>query len=389
MVPLESFEIMNTNAPSTTASSDKLLFTPGPLTTSLTVKQSMLRDLGSRDEEFVGCVKGIRQRLLTLAGVSQAVGFEAVLIQGSGTFAIESVVSSVIPLNGKLLVVVNGAYGQRIVQMAERHRIPTVVVRCSEDQHPSLSAIEAALRGDPGLSHVAVVHSETTSGIINPIDAIGRLVRSLGRLLIVDAMSSFGAVPIAMSEWGVDYLVSSANKCVEGVPGFGLVIARREPMLASEGSARTLSLDLQAQWRGLEGNGQFRFTPPTHSLLAFSTALDELNAEGGIEGRSQRYRKNHETLVAGMRALGFEPYVPEAYQGYIITTFPFPKDSRFSLEDFYQGLSRRGFVIYPGKLTQVDCFRMGNIGRLYPKDMEALVAAVRETLTEMGIQLAR
>ena len=239
MVPLESFEIMNTNAPSTIASSDKLLFTPGPLTTSLTVKQSMLRDLGSRDEEFVGCVKGIRQRLLTLAGVSQAAGFEAVLIQGSGTFAIESVVSSVIPSNGKLLVVVNGAYGQRIVQMAERHRIPTVVVRCNEDQHPSLSAIEAALRGDPGLSHVAVVHSETTSGIINPIDAIGRLVRSLGRLLIVDAMSSFGAVPIAMSEWGVDYLVSSANKCVEGVPGFGLVIARREPMLASEGSART------------------------------------------------------------------------------------------------------------------------------------------------------
>ncbi|MBI3867567.1 MAG: 2-aminoethylphosphonate--pyruvate transaminase [Verrucomicrobia bacterium] len=379
----------DTDATSSTApraSSDKLLFTPGPLTTSMTVKQSMLRDLGSRDEEFVGHVKRIRQRLLALAGVSQAAGYETVLMQGSGTFAIESVVSSVIPASGKLLAVVNGAYGQRIVQMAERHRIPATVIRCAEDQRPSLPAIEAALRADPGISHIAVVHSETTSGIFNPIDVIGRLVRSLGRVLIVDAMSSFGAVPISMAEWGVDFLVSSANKCVEGVPGFGLVIARREPMLASEGSARTLSLDLQAQWRGLEGNGQFRFTPPTHALLAFSRALDELDAEGGIEGRARRYRKNHETLVEGMRALGFDPYVPADCQGHIITTFPFPKDPRFTLEDFYQRLSRRGFVIYPGKLTQVDCFRIGNIGRLFPQDMEALVTAIRTTLGEMGIQ---
>ena len=366
---------------------DKLLFTPGPLTTSRTVKEAMLRDLGSRDEDFVATVRAIRNRLLAIAGVSQTSGYEAVLMQGSGTFAVESVLSSVIPTEGRLLALVNGAYGARIVAMAKRHRIPVTVIECPENEIPTVAQVVAALSADPALSHVVMVHSETTSGIFNPVAEIGKAVRDRGRSLIVDAMSSFGAVPLDLPTAGVDYLVTSANKCIEGVPGFGIIVARREPFLASEGSARTLSLDLHAQWRGLEGNGQFRFTPPTHALLAFKQALDELDAEGGPDGRAKRYRNNHATLVQGMRSLGFEPYVPEAHQGYIITTFPFPKNPRFTLEEFYQRLSNRGMVIYPGKLTQMNCFRMGNIGRLYPKDLQALVEGVRITLTEMGIQI--
>ncbi len=371
-------------------SQDKLLFTPGPLTTSATVKQAMLRDLGSRDEECIALVKDIRRRLLALAGVSQEQGYECILMQGSGTFGVEAVLSSVIPFDGKLWVPVNGAYGSRIVHIATRLNIYFGGPFLPENQRLDLAegffkhfAAQALPEHRP--THIAVVHSETTSGIINPLEEIARSAKEHGVSLIVDAMSSFGAYQIDVAKLGIDFLISSANKCIEGVPGFAFVIARREALLASEGNARTLSLDLHAQWRGLEKDGQFRFTPPTHALLAFKQALDELDAEGGIAGRAARYQENHDTLVRGMRALGFHEYVPSQWQSRIITTFHYPSDPKFVFEDFYRGLSDKGFVIYPGKLTKLDCFRIGNIGRLYPKDMEALVSAIEATLKEMGV----
>lgn len=363
---------------------DKLLFTPGPLTTSSTVKEAMLRDLGSRDTEFIELVRDIRRRLLALAGVSQEQGYEAVLMQGSGTFGVESVIGSVIPRYGKLLVIVNGAYGERMVEMARRLGISVEVSGYEENETPLINDLSIRL-ADDSITHVAMVHSETTSGILNPVEEIGPAVRGAGRRFIVDAMSSFGAYPIDMAAAGIDYLVSSANKCIEGVPGFAFVIARREPLMTSGGNARSLSLDLHAQWRGLEKDGQFRFTPPTHALLAFKRALDELDAEGGVAGRAARYKANHAALLRGMRALGFEEYVPREFQSHIITTFHYPKDPRFAFEEFYRRLSDKGFVIYPGKLTKLDCFRIGNIGRLYAKDMEALVAAIEATLKEMGV----
>lgn len=376
---------------------DKLLFTPGPLTTSRTVKQAMLRDLGSRDAEFITLVKDIRRRLLALAGVSQEQGYECILMQGSGTYGVESVLSSVIPADGCLLIGKNGAYGERMENLARRLKLAFLALGEHENKVVASSGLgwvdEAwdVLAKDRMLArrptHVATVHCETTSGIINPIAKIGREVRKAGRTFIVDAMSSFGAYPINVAEWGVDFLISSANKCIEGVPGFTFVIARREALLASEGNARSLSLDLHAQWRGLENNGQFRFTPPTHALLAFKRALDELDAEGGIAGRAARYQANHEALVRGMRKLGFQEYVPERWQSHIITTFHYPADPRFKFEEFYRRLSDKGFVIYPGKLTKLDCFRIGNIGRLYPKDMKELVMAIRTTLKAMGLKV--
>jgi 2-aminoethylphosphonate-pyruvate transaminase len=345
----------------------------------------MLHDAGSRDPGFIKLVRDIRGELLHLGGASREAGYEAVLMQGSGTFGVESVISSVLPRDGKLLAIVNGAYGERIVAMAARHGIPTRVVRQDEDQLPSVDAIEAALLDDFQITHVAAVHCETTTGILNPIEAIGQVVKRHQRELIVDAMSSFGAIPLNLAQGGIDYLISSANKCIEGVPGFAFVLARREALLAIEGRARTLSLDLLAQWKGLEQDGQFRFTPPTHALLAFAQALNELAEEGGVAGRGARYRTNHDALLKGMSALGFRPYLPSEVQSFIITTFHYPADPKFVFEQFYQRLFLKGFVIYPGKLTRLDCFRIGNIGRLYLDDVQALLTAVGTVLKEMGI----
>ena len=364
---------------------DKLLFTPGPLTTSATVKQAMLRDLGSRDDEFIALVRAIRQRLLGIAGVSQEQGFEAIPMQGSGTFAVESVISSVLPADGKLLMLVNGAYGERIAHMAARLKIPVEVLRCGENETHDPTALRAALERDAAISHVGAVHCETTTGVLNPILEFGRIVRAAGRSYIVDAMSSFGAIPVDLDAAGIDYLVSSANKCIEGVPGFAFALARRAALEATAGRARSLSLDLLAQWQGLEKSGQFRFTPPTHALLAFDQALHELDAEGGVAGRGARYTANQRTIARGMTEMGFRAYVPAEKQAPIITAFHYPAHANFHFEDFYRRLSDKGFVIYPGKLSRVDCFRIGNIGRLFEKDMLALLAAVRSTLEEMQV----
>jgi 2-aminoethylphosphonate-pyruvate transaminase len=365
---------------------DKALFTPGPLTTSRTVKQAMLRDLGSRDQEFIALVADVRRRLVRLADADPAL-YTAVLMQGSGTFAIEAVIGSVIPPHGRLLVLVNGAYGERMVQIARRLSIDVVEVRSFENAPVDVNALDATLAQDNAITHVAVVHCETTTGVMNPIDAVGTVTARFGRSLIVDAMSSFGAYPVDLAGWGVDYLISSANKCIEGVPGFAFVLARIAALQATRGYARSISLDLLAQYEGLERDGQFRFTPPVHAILAFHQALVELEAEGGVAGRGARYRRNYETTLRGMMALGFQPYVPEAYHSYIITSFYYPAHPNFDFQRFYHLLSERGCVIYPGKLSHADCFRIGHIGRLEVADVENLLCAVRAALSEMEIQL--
>jgi 2-aminoethylphosphonate-pyruvate transaminase len=367
---------------------DKPLFTPGPLTTSLSVKQAMLRDLGSRDEAFIRIVREVRDGLLAVAGVRKG-DYEAVPMQGSGTFAIESVFSTCVPQGGKVLIAINGAYGKRMQQICGVLGIETAAI--TEPEHAQLDpgAIKVAMENDPSIAMVAVVHCETTTGIFNPIEAIGEAVHAAGRHYFVDAMSSFGAVPIDFAAAHIDYLVSSANKCIEGVPGFAFAIARTDALTACEGNARSLSLDLLAQWRGLEQNGQFRFTPPTHALLAFHQALQELESEGGVDGRAARYRRNYETTLQGMRALGFEEYLAPDDQGYIITSFRYPDHPNFAFETFYNRLSDAGYVIYPGKVSDADCFRIGHIGRLFEADVQALVRAVAEVLQSMNVNLSK
>jgi 2-aminoethylphosphonate-pyruvate transaminase len=366
---------------------DKALFTPGPLTTSATVKQAMLRDLGSRDLEFIRIVKEIRQILVSLTGSEEE--YTAVLVQGSGTFGVEAMLSSTVPAEGKLLILINGAYGDRMLKIANLHRIPTVIQRYAENKHPNVGALERLLAEDDSITHIAVVHCETTTGILNPVEEYGQVVRDHKRVYLVDAMSSFGAYPLNLKKAGIDFLVSSSNKCIEGVPGFSFALCRRQNLLATRGFARTLSLDLFAQWEGLEGDGQFRFTPPTHALLAFRQALRELEAEGGVAGRAERYRRNHELTMAGMLALGFKSYLEKADQSYIISSFYYPDHPAFDFKTFYQKLSERGQIIYPGKLSQAECFRIGHIGRLGEADVQTLSAAVASVLDEMGVDLQR
>jgi len=365
---------------------DKILFTPGPLTTSQTVKQAMLRDLGSRDIEFIGLVKDIRHKLIEL-GQASLDEYTTVLMQGSGTFGLEAVVSSTVPTDGKLLVIINGAYGKRLAKIASVLKIQTLTHEYSESTTPDLDEIENILNADTKITNVAVVHCETTTGIVNPIKEIGRIVVKSGAKYFVDAMSSFGAVPIDLVECGIDYLVSSANKCIEGVPGFSFVLCKLNSLNETAGYARSVSFDLLDQYQSFEKNGQFRFTPPTHALAAFRQALVELEAEGGVPGRAERYLKNHETLVAGMRQLGFKEYLEPENQGYIITSFLYPDDSSFSFEKFYESLNQKDYVIYPGKVSDASCFRIGNIGRIFEADVKALLAAIAETIDEMDVRL--
>lgn len=365
-------------------SADKLLFTPGPLTTSVTVKQAMMHDLGSRDVGFIDLVRDIRRRLLQLGGVDDGT-YEAVLLQGSGTFGVESVLSSVIPRDGKLLVSINGAYGRRMADIARTLKIETATIISAESRPIDPRQIEETLARDPAITHLGAIHCETTTGILNPVEQLGYLARAHRRTFLVDAMSSFGGIPIDIRGWGIDFLVSSANKCIQGVPGFSFVLARGDLLADAEGRARSVSLDLFAQWKAIETTGQFRFTPPTHVLLAFRQALEELEAEGGIAARAGRYAENQRVLLTGMKRLGFEPFLGPQYQSHIITTFRYFGHPKFSFNDFYQRLSHKGYVIYPGKLSDSDCFRIGTIGHIFRKDILGLLGAIEESLEEMGI----
>ncbi|MHC4418371.1 MAG: 2-aminoethylphosphonate--pyruvate transaminase, partial [Planctomycetota bacterium] len=313
--------------------------------------------------------------------------YTAILMQGSGTFGLEAVVSSAIGPNEKLLVIINGAYGKRIAKIASVLGIDTVRLDYPENKTPDLRGIESALESDPEIAMLSMVHCETTTGIINPLKEVGTIASNAEVKYFVDAMSSFGAVSINTAECNIDYLVSSANKCVEGVPGFSFVLARLSSLKETAGYARSLSLDLLSQYQGFEKNGQFRFTPPTHALMAFHQALAELEAEGGVDGRAERYQKNHKILIAGMREMGFEEYLAPQDQGYVITSFRYPKDPNFSFEQFYKKLNEKGHVIYPGKVSDADCFRIGNIGQIFESDIRALLAAVDEVIKKMNVKL--
>lgn len=363
---------------------DPLLLTPGPLTTSATVKTAMLRDWGSRDDRFIQLTARIRERVTAIAGGQGA--YVCVPVQGSGTFAIEATLGTLVPRQARLLVLVNGAYGQRMVRIANIIGRDVVLIEFAEDQPVLAASLNRMLGDDREIAYVAVVHCETTTGILNPIDEIAAVCRDHGKPLIVDAMSSFGALPIDLRATPCAAVVASSNKCLEGVPGVGFAIIRRDVLERAAGNAPSLSLDLHDQWRGFEQNGQWRFTPPTHVLAALDRALEEHEAEGGVAGRGKRYRRNLEILLEGMTKLGFRSLLPAELQAPIIVTFLMPADSAFHFNRFYEALGRRGYVIYPGKLTRADSFRIGCIGHLGAEEMMRAVAAIGETMAELGVR---
>lgn len=368
-----------THIPAAPAAVDYLLLTPGPLSTTATVRAAMLQDSCTWDADYnLGVVEPIRRELVRLAtGPEYESDYSAVLLQGSGSYVVESVLGSAIGADECLLIINNGAYGARMGEMARCLGLRHHELDCGETTCPEPAAIDAMLARHPEITHLAMVHCETTTGMLNPLEEVAELCQRRGIRLIVDAMSSFGGIPIDMGRLGIEFLISSANKCIQGVPGFGFVIARRAALTACAGRARSVSLDLHAQWQTMEQQGgKWRFTSPTHTVLAFAQALRELDEEGGIAARHQRYSENQRTLVAGMAELGFAPLLPEQWQSPIITAFYSPAHPDYRFVDFYQRLKGQGFVIYPGKVSQADCFRIGNIGDVTPARVRALLAAM-------------
>jgi 2-aminoethylphosphonate-pyruvate transaminase len=361
------------------------LLTPGPLTTSRTVKLAMLADWGSRDVEFRKIVDGIRKRILELANCDRR--YECVIMQGSGTFAIEAALGSLCPdKRRKTLIVANGAYGDRAANILERIGRPYFKIDKGDSAVPTVEEVVTMLDADKSISHVWMVHCETTSGIVNPIEEIGHTVKLHDKVFMVDAMSSFGALPIDMAASNIDVMVSSSNKCLEGVPGFSYVVLKRDLLEASAGACHSVVLDLFEQWRGLEANGQFRFTPPTHALVAFDQALKEHEQQGGVMARGIRYARNADALVAGMTEMGFSTLLDETMSGPIIQTFLTPRDPNFHFEKFYEALRLRGFTIYPGKLTKRPSFRIGTIGQIDERVIAAVLDAIRDVLAELGVK---
>ncbi|MCB1385614.1 MAG: 2-aminoethylphosphonate--pyruvate transaminase [Nitratireductor sp.] len=363
------------------------LLTPGPLTTAYGVKEKMLRDWGSWDGDFRAMTAALREGILALAGDSRG-EFDCVPMQGSGTFSVEAMLGTFLAPDSKTLVLSNGAYGTRISQTLKRIGRAHVTLDKGDYLPPRGSEVAEILKADPAISHVVVVHCETSSGILNPIEEISEATHAAGRKLLIDTMSAFGALPLDMDSIRCEAFVSSANKCIEGVPGFGFVVARKSELEQAKGNCHSLSLDLHDQWVNMEKSGQWRYTPPTHVVAAFIEALRLHRLEGGVAGRGARYSRNRDVMVAGMRALGFETLLTDRWLSPIIVTFFNPADPAFEFGRFYDLMKQSGFIIYPGKLTVAESFRIGCIGRMDEHVMSDVVRAAAAALETMGVRNA-
>lgn len=357
------------------------LLTPGPLTTTETVKKEMLVDHCTWDDDYKSITQKIRKELLTLAHVEEP-EYTTVLMQGSGTFGVESVVTSSVAKNDKILICENGAYGARMAQIAKQAGKKVVIYHEEYSRVPDAKKVKEYLDADPSITHVGMIHSETTSGILNDIEAVGKVVKEAGKTFIVDGMSSFAGVDIDVKAIGIDFIISSANKCIQGVPGFSFIICKRSALMQCKGNCGSLSLDLYDQWETMQKDGKWRFTSPTHVVLAFAKAIEELKQEGGIPARAKRYRENNQLLIKRMRSLGIETYINDAHQGPIITTFFTPKMDNFSFAEMYDYIKERGYAIYPGKVTDANTFRIGNIGEIYKEDIEKVSDIIEQYFKE-------
>ena len=363
---------------------DKKLLTPGPLTTSMTTKEAMLHDWGSRDKKFIDLNSSIRESLVKL--IDGEDNYQCVPMQGSGTFAVESMVSSLTSKDSKILILINGAYGQRMKKMCTYLNRDFIEYEVAEHEVHELVKIEELIDNND-LTHVFTVYCETTSGILNPIEDIAKLVESKKLSLFIDAMSAFGALPLSAKNVSFDAVAASSNKCLEGVPGVGFILVKNNVIQNAKGNSHSLSLDLYDQWQAMEKNKQWRFTPPTHVLAAFNQAIKEHEKEGGVKGRYNRYKNNCDIICNGMKELGFEQLLPENLQAPIIITFKQPNDSNFNFDKFYNALSEKNFLIYPGKLTVAETFRIGCIGDLNENDMKETLSAVKEVIQELDLKI--
>ncbi|MGA9660324.1 MAG: 2-aminoethylphosphonate--pyruvate transaminase [Pseudomonas alloputida] len=360
-----------------------ILLTPGPLTTSIRTRQAMLVDWGSWDRDFNQLTASVCEQLLAI--IDGASSHHCVPLQGSGTFAVEAAIGTLVPRDGKVLVLINGAYGQRLAKICKVLGRTYSTFETAEDQPTTAADVDRLLAEDPAITHVALIHCETSTGILNPLPEIAQVIKRHGKRLIIDAMSSFGALPIDAREIPFEALIAASGKCLEGVPGMGFVFAEKNALAAAEGNAHSLAMDLHDQHAYMAKTGQWRFTPPTHVVAALHEALQQYSEEGGLPARHQRYADNCKTLLDGMAAIGLRSFLPAEIQAPIIVTFHAPTDARYQFKDFYERVKAKGFILYPGKLTQVETFRVGCIGVVDADGMQAAVNAVADVLREMEV----
>jgi 2-aminoethylphosphonate-pyruvate transaminase len=363
---------------------DPILLTPGPLTTSLATKTAMLRDWGSWDSKFNAVTARVRERLTAI--INGAATHVCVPLQGSGTFSVEAAINTLVPRNGHVLVLINVAYGKRMARLTEMMGRKLSTFETADNVATTAADVARALDADPTITHVGLIHCETSTGILNALPEIADVVARRGRSLIVDAMSSFGAIPIDATRIPFDALIAASGKCVEGPPGMGFVFVKKKVLENCAGRSTSLVLDLHDQWAHMEKTMQWRYTPPTHVVVALDAALEQYRAAGGQPARLARYAANCETLVAGMKALGFKPFLDPRIQAPIIVTFHAPADPKYAFRTFYERVRDKGFILYPGKLTQLETFRVGCIGAIGPDEMRRAVDAVGDTLRELGIR---
>jgi 2-aminoethylphosphonate-pyruvate transaminase len=365
---------------------DPILLTPGPLTTSLTTKAAMLRDWGSWDASFNAVTARVRERLTAILNGRET--HVCVPMQGSGTFSVEGAVNTLVPRDGHVLVLINGAYGKRLARLTEMMGRRLSTFETADDVPTTAADVARALDADASITHVGLIHCETSTGILNPLPEIADVVARRGRSLIVDAMSSFGAIPIDARKIPFDALIAASGKCIEGPPGMGFVFVRRTVLEQCAGRSTSLALDLYDQWTYMERTTQWRYTPPTHVVVAVDAALEQYIAAGGQPARYRRYAANCETLISGMTEMGFRVFLDARIQAPIIVTFHAPADPKYAFKPFYDEVRNRGFILYPGKLTQLETFRVGCIGAIGPEEMRHAVNAVRDSLRALGITVA-
>ncbi|MCU1784132.1 2-aminoethylphosphonate--pyruvate transaminase [Pseudomonas sp. 13B_2.1_Bac1] len=360
-----------------------ILLTPGPLTTSNRTRQAMMVDWGSWDDRFNALTASVCEQLLAILHGTDS--HHCVPLQGSGTFAVEAAIGTLVPRDGKVLVLINGAYGRRLAKICEVLGRDFSTFETAEDQPTTAADVDRLLRADTAITHVALIHCETSTGILNPLPEIAQVVKDHGKRLIIDAMSSFGALPIDAREVPFDALIAASGKCLEGVPGMGFVFAEKQALAAAQGNCHSLAMDLFDQHSYMVKTGQWRFTPPTHVVAALHEALLQYAEEGGLPARHQRYADNCQALLDGMAALGLRSFLPAEIQAPIIVTFHAPQDARYQFKDFYERVKAKGFILYPGKLTQVETFRVGCIGHVDATGMQAAVRAIAQTLQDMHV----
>ena len=360
-----------------------ILLTPGPLTTSARTRQAMMVDWGSWDDRFNQLTANLCEQLLAI--INGGASHHCVPLQGSGTFAVEAAIGTLVPRDGKVLVLINGAYGQRLARICKVLGRDYSTFETAEDQPTTAADVDRLLRDDPRITHVALIHCETSTGILNPLAEIAEVIASHGKRLIIDAMSSFGALPIDAAQVPFEALIAASGKCLEGVPGMGFVFANKAALASAAGNSHSLAMDLFDQHSYMAKTGQWRFTPPTHVVAALHEALLQYNEEGGLAVRHQRYAANCQVLLEEMARLGLRSFLPAAIQAPIIVTFHAPKDPRYQFKEFYERVKAKGFILYPGKLTQVETFRVGCIGHVNGAEMRAAVAAVADVLREMEV----